>query len=137
MFGFDLGKCMLAAAFSIVAAFFLTAAAVFLCFAAYLWFETILIPPWAALATAGSGLVFACFWLLVAWLLVRRPRPPKLSLNDVEELAARLGGVGGAVLKDYAKEQPYTALLISLAAGIVVGLNPGLVRDIERLLRRK
>jgi hypothetical protein len=130
-----------------VAVFVIAGAAVlvatFFFFAAiYFWFEDTLSPPLAALATAGVLLGFALAVIVAGFLITmslkRKPRNRfdwLLDLLDAPDglSAAAIGNAIGRRLQKFALENTQTTVIVSLLAGLAIGISPGLralLRDV-------
>jgi uncharacterized membrane protein YciS (DUF1049 family) len=120
---------ILACATGLIAAFGLLVAA------DYFAFETILPPVFAALAAAGTALLF-CAVALVVGMLVLRTMRKRARRKMRSRIAAAVGELFGSELGGLADRHPARALGLALAAGFAVGVSPGLRRALFTFLRR-
>jgi hypothetical protein len=135
------------AAISIATVLFATIAAligaVFVCGAVYLALSEIMRPPLAALVTGINIIVFSAAVIAVARLLVGRSR--ELSFGrarkrgaspglDENRVASDLGNLLGKQIHDLASANAPATVLVSLAAGFVVGLSPSVRKFLIELL---
>ena len=118
--------------------------ATFFFFAAiYFWFDEILSPPLAALATMGTLLAFALIVIIAGTLIatrLKRSRPRRrfdwlLELLDAPDglSAAAIGNALGRKLQAFARENTQATIIASLLAGLAIGISPGLralLRDV-------
>lgn len=108
----------------------------------YFWFEETLSPPVAALATAGVLLGFA-FVVVVAgfFITMSLKRKPRNRFDWLLELldspdglsAAAIGNAIGRRLQSFARNNTQTTVIMSLLAGLAIGISPGLralLRDV-------
>jgi hypothetical protein len=120
---------LLACATGLIAAFGLLVAADFFAF------ELILPPVFAALAAAGTALLFCVLAVVVGRLVLARlrKRARRRMQTRVAAVAAELFGseIGGL-----ADRHPGRALGFALAAGFAVGFSPTVRRALFGLLRR-
>ena len=117
--------------------------ATFFFFAAiYFWFNEILSPPLAALATMGALLAFALVVIVAGTMIATRlKRKPRRRFDWVFELldapdgisAAAIGNALGRRLQAFARQNAQTTIVASLLAGLAIGISPGLralLRDV-------
>jgi hypothetical protein len=117
--------------------------ATFFFFAAiYFWFDEILSPPLAALATMGVLLAFALIVIVAgAMIATRLKRKPRRRFDWLFELldapdglsAAAIGNALGRKLQTFARQNTQTTIIASLLAGLAIGISPGLralLRDV-------
>ena len=114
----------------------LTAVA-FMTWSAYLAFDRILMPWSAALATAGSLLLFALLLVLLhkAWRAFlrgyhagRRSSAPPRARSDFEDLV-------DPGLVELIRSKPRSAVLVAMAAGTALGASPDLRRKVGIVLK--
>ena len=114
----------------------LTAAFGLLVAADYFAFATILSPPFAALAAAGT----AIFFCIVAvgtggFILSRMKRRARKRLHA--RIAAVIGEVFfGADLGEFTERHPARSIGAALVAGFVLGFSPKLRKALSTFLRR-
>ncbi len=116
----------------IFAAMFLSVAVLFACAAMAMGLAQVM-PLWAALATTAGTVLLICLILLLM-----ASREPGAQKGDGDGEAAgpdAQAAAIGAALGRSVRRKPKTTLLLALGAGLVLGLNPGLRRDIFALLR--
>ena len=119
--------------------------ATFFFFAAiFFWFEEFLRPALAALATAGSLLVFAVFVVLAGWVIGRLlRRKPRRDFGWLVELlnapngisAIAIGNAVGRRLQTFARQNTQASVIVSLLAGLAVGISPALRKILRDLLK--
>lgn len=120
---------ILACATGLIAAFGLLVAADFFAF------EIILPPVWAALAAAGTALLFCVLAVVIGKLVLGSLR--KRSRRRMRtRIAAAVSELFGADLGELADRHPARAIGIALAAGFAIGFSPGLRRVLFALLRK-
>jgi len=114
----------------IFAAMFLSVAVLFACAAMAMGLAQVM-PLWAALATTAGTVLLICLILLLM-----ASREPGAQKGDSEAAGpdAQAAAIGAALGRSV-RQKPKTTLLLALGAGLVLGLNPGLRRDIFALLR--
>lgn len=113
------------------AALFLAIALLFACAAMAVGLMQVM-PLWAALATTAGAILLVCFLLV---LLAGRGSG-EASNNDGSATGPDAqAAVIGAALGRNVRQRPKTTLLLALGAGLILGLNPGLRRDLIALLR--
>lgn len=143
--GLVLKRLAIAVAVFVVSGAALFIAILFLFAALYLWFEEILRPPLAALATAGILVAFAAIVVVAGTALaasLRRKKPRRdfawlLELLEAPDglSAAAIGNLIGRRLQAFARENSGATVIASLIAGVILGISPGLralLRDILR-----
>lgn len=113
----------------------LTAAFGLLVAADYFAFATILPPPLAALAAAGTAILF-CLLAVIVGKLVLSAIKRRTRRNLQPRLAALVGDVFGKELADVAERHPGRAMGLALAAGFALGFSPGLRKALFSLIRR-
>jgi len=110
----------------------------------YMYLATAISPLAAGLLTGGLLLVVAAFLLFLASRNLRGPAPSRRtapqpldsSANAApNDLAAQMGASLGADAVDWARKNPAAGIGAALAAGFVVGANPGLVRELSDHLK--
>ena len=112
-------------------ALFLCIGALFcLCWVLIMALNTVMDPVWAGLIAALSLLGLAILFTVIAWTMRLSPQRPARaadrvpSATVVEGLASDAGQAIGAGIR----ENPKTAVLVALVAGIAVGASPELRR---------
>jgi len=120
---------ILACATGLIAAFGLLVAA------DYFAFATILPPVFAALAAAGTALVF-CVLAIIIGKLVLAGLGRRARRSVPSRVAAAIGELFGRELGDLADRHPARAIGLALVAGLAVGASPGLRRALFAFLRR-
>jgi hypothetical protein len=113
----------------------LTAMLALMVAADYFAFATILSPPFAALAAAGTALLF-CIIAVVAGVLALRAMRRRARKNFRIRFAAMLGEVFGKDLLDVTDRYPARSIAAALAAGFALGFSPRLRSALFDLLRR-
>jgi hypothetical protein len=124
-----------------VAAIILVAtAAIFLCAALYLFLVSLSAEPALAALLAGVvALILAGLVILAAHMAPRFGRnrgsvDPGLA-GDVNNLAAKLGGLAAEQLNTEAQAHPYRTFGVALLAGLAVGGSPELRNMFEKILK--
>lgn len=120
---------ILACAIGLAAAFGLLVAA------DYFAFAIVLPPVLAALAAAGTALLF-CFVVVVVGKLVLSALKRRTRRVLQPRLAAFVGEIFGKELADVAERHPGRSMGLALAAGFALGFSPRLRNAILSLLRR-
>lgn len=101
----------------------------------YFAFEIILPPVFAALAAAGTALLFCAIALLVGMLVLGKLK--KRSRRQMRtRVAAAVSELFGSELGGLADRHPARAIGLALAAGFAIGVSPALRRAVFSLLRR-
>jgi hypothetical protein len=124
-----------------VAAIILVAsAAMFLCAALYLLLVSLSAPPpLAALLTGLAALILAGLIILAARMasgLRPTDRTGRLGHDgNVEDLAAKLGGLAAQQLNTEAQAHPYRTFAAALLAGLAVGASPELRNRLHKTLK--
>lgn len=101
----------------------------------YFAFATILSPPLAALAAAGTALLF-CIIVVVTGLLVIGAMRKRARQGIHLRVAAMLGEVFGKELLDITDRYPARSIAAALAAGFALGFSPGLRRALRDFFRK-
>jgi hypothetical protein len=127
--GVVIAAIILACATGLIAAFGLLVAADFFAF------EIILPPVFAALAAAGTALLFCVLILVIGTLVLRRMRK-SARRRMRSRIAAAVAELFGGELGGLADRHPGRALGLMLAAGFAIGVSPGLRRSLFTFLRR-
>lgn len=120
---------ILACATGLVAAFGLLVAA------EYFAFEIVLPPVWAALAAAGTALLF-CALAVVVGVVVLKSMKRQARHRMQSRIAAAIGELFGGDLGALADRHPTRALGLALAAGFAIGFSPSVRRALFAFLRR-
>lgn len=101
----------------------------------YFAFETILSPPLAALAAAGTILLF-CILVILAGKFASAAVRGRRRKEARSAVAIVLGELFGKEVGDFAERHPAKAIAASLAAGFAVGFSGRLRRLVHAFLRR-
>ena len=120
---------LIACAVGLVAAFALMIAA------EYFAFAMILSPPLAALAAAGTALIFCVIAVVVGKLILSRMKK-RARKNLHARIAVIMGEIFGADLGGIAERNPARALAAALIGGFAIGFSPKIRRAFLMLLRR-
>jgi hypothetical protein len=113
----------------------LTAAFGLLVAADYFAFSYILSPVFAALAAAGTALLFCLLAVIVGkMILSAMKRRARRVLQP--RLAALVGEIFGKDLADVAERHPGRSIGVALAAGFALGFSPRLRSALFSLLKR-
>jgi len=101
----------------------------------YFAFATILAPPLAALAAAGTALLFCLVAILIGKLALSavRGRKRKEAHNPI---ATVLGELFGKEVGDFAERHPLRAIVAALGAGFALGFSPRLRGVLRAFLKR-
>ncbi|HEY2446611.1 MAG TPA: hypothetical protein VGI20_12825 [Rhizomicrobium sp.] len=111
-------------------------AAFALCVAAdYFAFATILSPPWAALAAAGTALLFCALAVILGQFVLARMRA-RARKTFPFRIASVLGEVFGADLLEMADRYPTRSIAAALFVGFALGFSPKLRDALRGFLRR-
>jgi hypothetical protein len=113
----------------------MTAAFALLVAADYFAFATILSPPFAALAAAGTALLF-CVLAIVAGRFILSAMRAKSRRSVHARIAAMLGEVFGGDILDFADRHPARSIAMALFAGFALGFSPTLRSALRAFLRR-
>ena len=113
----------------------LTAAFGLLVAAEYFAFATILAPPFAALAAAGTAIVF-CIVAVIIGKLILRSMKTRARRNMHTRIASIIGEVFGADLGEFTDRHPARSIGAALAAGFLLGFSPKLRKALTAFLRR-
>jgi hypothetical protein len=108
----------------------------FLCFALYLALLQYLLPPMAALATAGAMFVLAVLIFLVGRAMSAMAKSRRRSRDESLSTAA-LGELLGHEFSTHAAAHPHTTLFASLLAGFAVGASPDLRHFLRDLVSKR
>jgi hypothetical protein len=113
----------------------LTAAFGLLVAADYFAFATILLPPFAALAAAGTAVLFCILATAIGMLVLSRMKK-RARRNLQTRIASIIGEVFGADLGQFTERHPTKSIGAALLAGFVLGFSPKMRQALARLLRR-
>jgi hypothetical protein len=130
-----LSRGLVVVAVLIACAVGLTAAFALLVAAEYFAFATILSPPLAALAAAGTALFF-CLLALIVGKLILSAMKKRARRELPKRIAAFIGEVFGKDLGEFTDRYPARSLAAALAAGFVLGFSPRLRKFLTMFLRR-
>jgi hypothetical protein len=120
---------ILACATGLIAAFGLLVAA------DYFAFEIILPPVFAALAAAGTAILFSVLAVVIGRLVLGGLR--KRARHKMRSrIAVAVGELFGSELGGLADRHPARSIGLALAAGFAVGVSPGLRRALFAFLRK-
>jgi hypothetical protein len=125
---------------AVVALILVVLAAIFLCRSLYLYLVSLsAAPPLAALLTGLAALIVAGLIILAARIATgprRTDRTSEPSRNgNVEDLAAKLGGLAAEQLNTAAQAHPYRTFAVALIAGLAVGASPELRNILRKTLK--
>jgi hypothetical protein len=101
----------------------------------YFAFANILSPVYAALAAAGTALLFCAVALIVGKLVLSRMQR-RAHRSIQARVATTIGEIFGKQLGDLTEQHPARALGVVLAAGFALGFSPALRRGLGWFLRR-
>ena len=107
-------------------------ALIFLIIAFYLALATLMAQWLAALATAGTALLFALLVLLIARMITRATVPP--ATRDRHRSAAELGELLGIQARNFTSANSPIAIGVLIVAGFAIGFSPKLRRLLMKLL---
>jgi hypothetical protein len=113
----------------------LTAAFGLLVAADYFAFATILSPPFAALAAAGTAIAF-CAIAVVIGMLILSLMKKRARRNMQARIASIIGEVFGTDLGEFTERHPAKSIGAALLAGFVLGFSPRMRKALGLLLRR-
>ncbi len=93
----------------------------FLALAFYSWMVLYVIPPLAALATAG-GILLICLFVMTGlyFMLKSKPTPPSQADETAQAISA-LAALAGDELGKTVETNPKTTLLVAGIAGLIAG----------------
>ena len=101
----------------------------------YFAFANILSPPFAALAAAGTAILFCIVVVITGKLILSRmKRRARRNLHTM--IASIIGEVFGADLGEFTNRHPARSIGAALAAGFVLGFSPKLRKAVLHLVRR-
>jgi hypothetical protein len=126
----------------LIAAVFLLATGAFLCVAIYDGLKMVLIPPLAALATAGiflvSGLIIIAIGSGMARAAERKARKDREKRGPATaQLGLELGRMLGEEAARYAGKNPTQVLIGAVIAGFAFGAIPHLRTFLMGFIKRK
>jgi hypothetical protein len=132
-----LSRALISMVAAVAAIILVATAAIFLCAALYLFLVSLWVaPPLAALFAGLAALILAGLIMLAARMApgVRRTSRTRGPGGDgnVDDLAARLGGLAAEQLNTGAQVHPYRTFAVALLAGLAVGASP----EIRNMLRK-
>ena len=113
----------------------LTAAFGLLVAAIYFAFAIILSPPLAALAGAGTAILF-CIIAVVVGKLILSSMKKRQHVRMQTRLASMIGEVFGGDFGEFAERHPARSIGAALAAGFAIGFSPRLRKALVHFLRR-
>jgi len=113
----------------------LTAAFGLLVAADYFAFATILSPPFAALAAAGTAIAFCAIAVVIGMLILSRMKK-RARRNMQARIASIIGEVFGTDLGEFTERHPAKSIGAALLAGFVLGFSPRMRKALGLLLRR-
>src|SRR5271163_43719 len=136
-----LSRALISMAAAVVAIILVASASIFLCAALYLFLVSLsAAPPLAALLTGLAALILAGLIILAARVAssglrrtARRSGPGHDS--NVDDLAAKLGGLAAQQLNTEAQAHPYRTFAAALLAGLAVGASPELRNMVRKTLK--
>lgn len=128
-----LSQAAVALVTALAATIFVAASVGFLGVAGYLLLVPRMPEPLAALSVALIGVVIAGLIVLVARYALRPGRTGRgiasndtIRTDDINDMAAALGGIAARELSQQAQSHPYHAVAIALLAGLAAGASPQL-----------
>ncbi len=128
-------RAFVVAAVVLCCAIGLTAMLALLVAADYFAFALILSPPLAALAAAGTALLF-CVLAIVLGRVALSSMRARARRNFQERIAIILGEVFGIELLDSLERNPSRIIGLALLAGVALGFSPTLRRALLAFFRR-
>jgi hypothetical protein len=142
-----LSRAVTSMAAAVAAIILVATAAIFLCAALYLFLVSLFIePPLAALLAGLAALLLAGLIILAARMAPRFRRTDRTSAKtgsadlglagNVNDLAAKLGGLAAEQLNTQAQAHPYRTFAVALLAGLAVGGSPELRSVFEKILKK-
>lgn len=113
------------------------ATCIFLCVALYAFLCTLMSPPLAALAAAGLFLVLSLIVFAIAGATAGAiKRNARKNIRPSSNLiGAEIGRMLGEDAQLYIAKQPWTALILAILGGFLVGLFPRLREAFLRILK--
>ena len=132
-----LSRAVTSAAAAVAAIILAATAAIFLCAALYLFLVSLSVaPPLAALLAGLAALAVAGLIILAARMAPRfRGMGRTRGSGNVDDLAAKLGGLAAQQLNTAAQAHPYRTFGVALLAGLAVGGSPELRSMFEKILK--
>jgi hypothetical protein len=135
-----LSRALISMVAAVAAIILVATAAIFLCTALYLFLVSLGVgPPLAALLAGLAALILAGLIMLAARMApgVRRSSRTSGPARDgnVDDLAARLGGMAAEQLNTGAQAHPYRTFAVALLAGLAVGASPELRNMLRKTLK--
>lgn len=113
----------------------LTAAFGLLVAAEYFAFATLLSPPFAALAAAGTAILFCVIAVIIGKLILSGMKK-RARRNMHARIASIIGEVFGADLGEFADRHPARSIGAALVAGFALGFSPKIRKALALFLRR-
>jgi len=132
-----LSRMAFSVAATVVAIILVATAAFFLCAALYLFLVSLsAAPPLAAFLVGLTALIVAGLCVLAARGLGRTSGGgASKDPGNLNDLAARLGGLAAQQLGAQAQAHPYRAFVGALLAGLAVGASPELRSMLEKIFK--
>jgi hypothetical protein len=101
----------------------------------YFAFATILSPPLAALAAAGTAILFCIVAVVIGKLILSRMRK-RARRQTQTRIASVIGEVFGADLGEFSERHPARIIGAALLAGFALGVSSRLRKALAAFLRR-
>jgi hypothetical protein len=135
-----LSRALTSMAAAVAAIILVASAAIFLCAALYLFLVSLsAAPPLAALLTGLAALILAGLIILAARTASGLRRTGRAGGpghdGNVDDLAAKLGGLAAQQLNTEAQAHPYRTFVVALLAGLAVGASPELRNMLRKTLK--
>jgi hypothetical protein len=135
-----LSRALISMVAAVAAIILVATAAIFLCAALYLLLVSQSVaPPLAALLAGLAALILAGLIILAARMAPGIRRTSRTNGPDrdgnVDDLAARLGGLAAEQLNTGAQAHPYRTFAVALLAGLAVGASPELRNMLRKTLK--
>jgi hypothetical protein len=113
------------------------AVGVFLCIALYAFLCMLMTPPLAALASAALVLVLAILVLTIAGSINRalKSQTRKSIRPSANLLGAEIGRMLGEDAQAYISKKPWSALMLAVFGGMLVGFSPRLRELLLKVLK--
>jgi hypothetical protein len=135
-----LSRALISMVAAVAAIILVATAAIFLCAALYLFLVSLwVVPALAALLAGVAALFLAGLIMLAARMAPSFRRTGRASSpapdGNVDDLAARLGGLAAEQLNTGAQAHPYRTFAVALLAGLAVGASPELRNMLRKTLK--
>lgn len=135
-----LSRALISMAAAVAAIILVASAAIFLCAALYLFLVSLSAAPRLAAALTGlAALALAGLIILAAWMALGQRPTDRMHGgghdSNVDDLAAKLGGLAAQQLNTEAQTHPYRTFVMALLAGLAVGASPELRSTLRKTLK--